>query len=131
VYTAVTSAARRSPRSSAAGVLAVGPRCRVESPSSVETGAAHQRRERLMLRMLGNPRQFCDGITRREALTAGALSVLGGAFNLPSLLALEQRRPASARPGKAKSVLLLYLHGGAPTHDMFDLKPSAPPHIPR
>ena len=37
-----------------------------------------------MLRLLGNPRRFCDGITRREALTAGASSVLGGCFNLPS-----------------------------------------------
>src|SRR5262245_48343236 len=82
-----------------------------------------------MLRMLGTPRRFCDGITRREALTAGALSMLGGAFNLPSLLALEQKRSPGARAGKAKSVLLLYLHGGAPTQDMFDLKPSAPPEI--
>jgi hypothetical protein len=82
-----------------------------------------------MLRMLGGPRRFCDGITRREALTAGALSVLGGAFHLPALLALEERRPAGARPGKAKSVILLYLHGGAPTQDMFDLKPTAPAQI--
>jgi hypothetical protein len=82
-----------------------------------------------MLRLLGNPRRFCDGITRREALTAGALSVLGGAFNLPSLLAVEERRPPSARPGKARSVLLLYLHGGAPTQDMFDLKPDAPAEV--
>jgi hypothetical protein len=82
-----------------------------------------------MLRMLGNPRRFCDGVTRREALTAGGLSVLGGFFNLPSLLALEDRRPADARPGKAKSVMVLYLHGGAPTQDMFDLKPTAPAEI--
>jgi hypothetical protein len=82
-----------------------------------------------MLRMLGSPRRFCDGITRRDALTAGALSVLGGAFNLPSLLALEARRPTEARPGKAKNVLLLYLHGGAPTQDMFDLKPTAPVEV--
>src|SRR5262245_45947510 len=82
-----------------------------------------------MLRMLGSPRQFCDGVTRREALTAGALSVLGGFFNLPSLLALAERRPATARPGKARSVLLLYLHGGAPTQDMFDLKPAAPVEV--
>src|SRR5438067_12553023 len=82
-----------------------------------------------MLRMLGNPRRFCDGITRREALTAGALSVLGGTFSLPSLLAAEERQPAGARPGKAKSVLLLYLHGGAPTQDMFDLKPDAPVEV--
>jgi hypothetical protein len=82
-----------------------------------------------MLRMLGNPRRFCDGVNRREALTAGALSVLGGFFNLPSLLALEGRRPAGARPGKAKSVLVLYLHGGAPTQDMFDMKPQAPAEV--
>jgi hypothetical protein len=82
-----------------------------------------------MLRVLGNPRRFCDGITRREALTAGALSVLGSGFTLSDLLAAEERRPAAARPGKAKSVLVLYLHGGAPTQDMFDLKPSAPVEI--
>src|SRR5215210_5140533 len=82
-----------------------------------------------MLRLLGNPRRFCDGITRRQALTAGGLSVLGGAFNLPRLLALEEQRPVSARSGKAKSVLLLYLHGGAPTQDMFDLKPDAPVEV--
>jgi hypothetical protein len=78
-----------------------------------------------MLRVLGNPRRFCDGLTRREALTAGALSVLGGGFHLPNLLAREERRPRDTRRGKAKSVLLLYLHGGAPTQDMFDLKPAA------
>ena len=65
-----------------------------------------------MLRMLGNPRRFCDGITRREALTAGALSVLGSGFTLPELLAREERRPVAARGAKAKSVLVLYLHGG-------------------
>ena len=82
-----------------------------------------------MLHVLGNPRRFCDGLTRRQALTAGALSVLGGAFNLPSLLALEGKRSSSARAGRARSVLVLYLHGGAPTQDMFDLKPNAPKEI--
>ena len=82
-----------------------------------------------MLQVLGNPRRFCDGVTRRQAMTAGALSALGGFFNLPTLLALEGKRPAGARAGKAKSVLLLYLHGGAPTQDMFDLKPAAPVEV--
>src|SRR5262249_44725741 len=82
-----------------------------------------------MLRVLGNPRRFCDGVTRREALTAGALSVLGAGFSLPDLLAREERRSPRARPGKAKSVLVLYLHGGAPTQDMFDLKPAAPVEV--
>src|SRR5207244_188721 len=67
--------------------------------------------------------------TRREALTAGTLSVLGGLFHLPRLLALEAQRPAALLPGKAKNVLLLYLHGGAPTQDMFDLKPNAPVEV--
>src|SRR5262249_55916746 len=66
------------------------------------------------------------GAPRREALKAGALSLLGGFFTLPSLLALEESRPAAARPGKAKSVILLYLLGGAATQDMWDLKPNAP-----
>ena len=82
-----------------------------------------------MLRMLDNPRGFCDGVTRREALTAGALSALGGFFTLHNLQALEQQRPADASPGKAKSVLLLYLHGGAPAQDMFDMKPDTPAEI--
>jgi hypothetical protein len=82
-----------------------------------------------MLRVLGNARRYCDGITRREAMTVGALSVLGSGFSLPDLLAAEERRLAGARQGKAKSVLLLYLHGGAPTQDMFDLKPAAPVEV--
>lgn len=82
-----------------------------------------------MLRMLGKARRFCDGVTRRDALTAGALSVLGGGFRLPTLLALEESRNIHFRPGKAKSVMVLYLHGGAPTQDMFDLKPEAPREI--
>lgn len=80
-----------------------------------------------MITLLGSPRASCDGLTRRETLRAGALSLLGGAFNLPNLLALEQA--PRARAGKAKSVLLIYLQGGPATQDMFDLKPEAPAGI--
>ena len=80
-----------------------------------------------MITMLGSERRLCDGLTRRETLKAGALSLLGGAFNLPSLMALEERK--SDLPRKAKSVILLYLIGGAPTQDMYDLKPEAPEKI--
>ena len=79
-----------------------------------------------MITMLGSPRRCCDGVTRRETLKAGALSLLGGGFNLPTSSPLEEQRPADARPGKAKSVILLYLLGGAATQDMWDLKPDAP-----
>ncbi|HEV3080048.1 MAG TPA: hypothetical protein VGY66_09720 [Gemmataceae bacterium] len=39
-----------------------------------------------MLTLLGSPRRCCDGLTRRETLQAGGLALLGGFFNLPSLL---------------------------------------------
>ena len=55
--------------------------------------------------------------SRRDLLAAGAAALLG----LPAL--------ASAPKGKAKSVLFLFLHGGAPTQDMFDLKPDAPAEV--
>ena len=80
-----------------------------------------------MITMLGSPRRCCDGLTRRETLKAGALSLLGGFFTLPGLLrAEEQARGGRGRPGRAKSVILLYLLGGAATQDMWDLKPDAP-----
>lgn len=79
--------------------------------------------------MLGTPRASCDGITRRETLAAGALTLLGGLLNTRSLLAVEQSADAWLRPAKAKSVVLLYLQGGPPTQDMFDLKPDAPSDV--
>lgn len=82
-----------------------------------------------MLTVLGSPRRVCDGLTRRETLKAGALSLLGSGLTLPNLLAAEGRKPSGARPGKAKSVVLLYLLGGAATQDMWDLKPDAPAEV--
>jgi hypothetical protein len=79
-----------------------------------------------MLTMLGNPRRCCDGLTRRETLKVGALSALGG-FGLADYLQAAQT--GHAKPGKAKSVILLYLLGGAATQDMFDMKPLAPPEV--
>ena len=76
--------------------------------------------------LLGSPKRCCDGWTRRETLKAGALSLLGGLFNQESVTALERSRSPHLRPGRARSVILLYLQGGPPTQDMFDLKPDAP-----
>jgi hypothetical protein len=76
--------------------------------------------------VLGNPHRACSGPSRRETMKIGALSLLGGLFNTRSLLAVERESPQYLRPARAKSVVLLYLQGGAPTQDMFDLKPEAP-----
>jgi Protein of unknown function (DUF1501) len=77
-----------------------------------------------MLKVLGSPRRCCDGITRRETLRAGTLTALGG-FGLPQYLAAREVEDAVTE-GRAKSVILLFLLGGAATQDMFDLKPEAP-----
>jgi Protein of unknown function (DUF1501) len=82
----------------------------------------------MTITLLGTPRRCCDGLTRRETLKAGALSLFSG-LTLPNLLQAEETRGRNARPGKAKSVILLYLLGGAATQDMIDLKPSAPKEI--
>lgn len=82
-----------------------------------------------MITMLGSPRRCCDGITRRETLKVGALSALGGLLNLPTLLQAEEALGAAHTPGRAKSVIMLYLLGGAATQDMWDLKPNAPADI--
>ncbi len=79
-----------------------------------------------MLTVLGHPRRFCDGITRRDALRAGALGLLGGFFGTPAGAAAED---LPRRGGRARSVIVLFLHGGAATQDMFDLKPDAPAEV--
>ncbi len=82
-----------------------------------------------MTTFLGSARRACTGPTRRETLKVGALSLLGGLFHTPGLLAVEESGSQFLRPARAKSVVLLYLQGGAPTQDMFDLKPLAPADI--
>jgi hypothetical protein len=80
-----------------------------------------------MLKLLGSPRRACDGITRRESLQFAAAGLLGG-LGLPQILQADEARRRN-RPGRAKSVILLYLLGGAATQDMIDLKPSGPADI--
>jgi hypothetical protein len=66
-------------------------------------------------------RQSCDGISRRNFLRIGALGAAG--LTLPQLLSLEAA--AGIRNSK-KSVIMIYLVGGPPHQDLFDLKPDAP-----
>jgi len=61
---------------------------------------------------------------RRDAMLS--LGQLGGAVALPGLL---QARSAAPRGGSADSCIYLFLWGGPPQHDTFDLKPDAPAEI--
>lgn len=78
-----------------------------------------------MLRIPGNQTAACDGISRRDLLTVGGLSLFG--MSLPNFL--QAREQAPVRQGSAKSVILLNLFGGPPHMDMFDLKPNAPANV--
>ncbi len=78
-----------------------------------------------MLHILGRARAgYCDGVTRRDFLKIGGLAL--GGLSLPGLLRAEGQ--AGIR-GSHKSVIMIYLAGGPPHQDMFDLKPGAPEEI--
>ncbi len=63
-------------------------------------------------------------LPRREFLKIGGLTL--GGLTLPNLLRAEAK--AGIRSAH-KSVILIYLVGGPPHQDMFDLKPNAPKEI--
>ena len=82
-----------------------------------------------MITLLGSPRTCCDGLTRRESLQAGSLGLLGGGLLGGLTGQAAAAEGAKPRRGKAKSVIVLYLLGGAPTQDMCDMKLLAPSGI--
>src|SRR5262245_26770808 len=63
-------------------------------------------------------------LSRRSFLQIGALGF--GGLTLPQLLRAES--PAAGH-SPTKSVILIYLVGGPPHQDMFDLKPDAPKEV--
>ena len=77
-----------------------------------------------MIRVLGSTKHVCAGLSRREMLRIGGLSLFG--MTLPQLLQAEAMLPTHPGRGKAKSVILLYLFGGPPVQETFDPKPDAP-----
>jgi hypothetical protein len=75
-----------------------------------------------VLRVLGSPKRLCDGITRRELLQAGGISLLG-----LGLGELGQAAPSGSAP--AKNIILLFLYGAVSQLDTLDPKPDAPEDI--
>jgi hypothetical protein len=67
---------------------------------------------------------FCDGLSRRNFLKIGTLGMAG--LTLPQLLRSDA---AAGTTSSRKSVIMIYLVGGPPHQDMFDLKPDAPAEI--
>jgi hypothetical protein len=82
-----------------------------------------------MLTIQGPARPLCHATTRRDFLQIGALSGLG--LSLPALLraADPAQRPAGQPSARARRCILLFLTGGPPQLDTWDLKPAAPEQI--
>ena len=79
----------------------------------------------LLGRMLDGEGGFCDGLSRRTFLQIGGL-VLGG-LSMPKMLAAQADNGRAA--GSHKAIIMIYLPGGPPHQDMWDLKPDAPSEI--
>ncbi len=81
-----------------------------------------------MLRLELGKRQseYCDGVSRRDALRVGSAAMFGG-LGLPQLL--EMQAQGQTIPVKAESCIMLFLEGGPSTIDMWDMKPEAPSEI--
>ena len=77
-----------------------------------------------MLTIPGKAARFCDGVSRRNFLRIGALGM--GGMALPQLLRAET---ASGLRSGQKAVIMIYLPGGPPHQDTFDLKMEAPAEI--
>lgn len=68
--------------------------------------------------------QFCDGISRRDFLIIGG--TVAGGLSLPSLLRAEAKQGVRS---SHKALINIFLPGGPPHQDMWDMKPEAPAEI--
>lgn len=87
-----------------------------------------------VVRILGNNKKTCDGVSRRDLVHAGGLSLFG--LTLGDILTLQSAQKAVAAPavgrrsfGSAKSVIVLFLYGSPGQLDTWDMKPDAPSDI--
>ncbi len=78
-----------------------------------------------MLTIKGPPQRLGCGPSRRDFLQVGALGCLG--LSVPALLRAGQSGKGTF--GRARRCVLLFLTGGPPQLDTWDLKPNAPPQI--
>lgn len=77
-----------------------------------------------MLRAMGTGSRLCDGLSRRDWLRVGGISL--GGLSLPQLLRSKATASNGRRSGSAKSVIVLFNTGGGPQHESLDPKPDGP-----
>jgi hypothetical protein len=80
-----------------------------------------------MLTIFGRKTRYCDGVSRRGFLTIGGLGLGAAALNLTDIFRAEVR--AGTTSNQHKAVINIFLGGGPPHQDMWDIKTEAPPEI--
>ena len=78
-----------------------------------------------MLNFLGPMRKCRGNLSRRDVLRVGGLGLAG--LTLADVLRLQANGAASEKRGK--SVIMIWLRGGASHIDSYDMKPDAPPEV--
>jgi hypothetical protein len=85
-----------------------------------------------MFQVLGSDKRLCNGLTRRDLLSVGGLSLLGvGMPSISQAAVSTESHSEITLPGfgRAKNVILLYLFGGPSHLETLDMKPQAPVEI--
>ena len=82
-----------------------------------------------MLTIVGKANRFCDGLSRRSFLSIGGLTWGIGGLGLADLLRAEAAQ-TQPRPGLGhKAIINVFLAGGPPHQDMWEIKTEAPSEI--
>jgi hypothetical protein len=79
-----------------------------------------------MLTILGRNQRFCDGISRRSFLQIGGLGLGACSLGLADLFRQEARGNSTS---SHKAVINIFLGGGPPHQDMWEIKTEAPSEI--
>ncbi len=80
-----------------------------------------------MLTILGRKSKFCDGVSRRGFLKIGGLSM--AAAGGVSLASIMNAQAASGVHKSDKAIINIFLGGGPPHQDMWEIKTDAPAEI--
>src|SRR5262245_41475918 len=85
-----------------------------------------------MLTIFGRSQRFCDRVPRRSFLQIGALGLGAGALTLSDVFrhdAIAAASGAGQTPKRHKAVIHIFLGGGPPHQDLWEIKTEAPKEI--
>src|SRR5262249_53881897 len=74
--------------------------------------------------------RFCDGVSRRNFLRVGTFAFGAASLSLADIFRAEARAAAAGQPPtRHKALINIFLGGGPPHQDMWDIKTEAPAEI--